>query len=281
MRVAILSDIHGNLPALEAALADLEGLDADLVVVNGDCINRGPANREVIERMWELAQKGRFRFTLGNHDDLVLRWARHDPSLSELYDDPLFVSTGWAASQLQPEHLEWIAALPYQIYLEELGLRIAHGSPRHYREGYDERLSDTAIAEIVQEYPARTLVGSHTHRPYVRQQGGTLVLNSGAVGSPFNGDPRAQYMLLEISPEQTLWEFRQVPYDLEAALRAFHASGLLEEGGLGAHLFYLELQTARSLLTPFLLWAVAQGLPRDWDSWRLFQQAHPERFSVR
>ncbi|PZA06293.1 MULTISPECIES: metallophosphoesterase [unclassified Meiothermus] len=279
MRLAILSDIHGNLPALEAVLADLEGLDADLVVVNGDLVNRGPANREVIERMWGLAQRDKLRFTLGNHDDLVLGWARRDPRLFELYDDPLFVSTGWVASQLQPEHLEWIAALPYQIHLEELGLRIAHGSPRHYREGYDERLPDTAIAEIVQEYPARTLVGSHTHRPYVRQQGGTLVLNSGAVGSPFNGDPRAQYMLLEISPEQTRWEFRQVPYDLEAALRAFHDSGLLEEGGLGAYLFYLELQTARSLLTPFWLWANAHQLPHDWEAWQLFQRAHPERFA--
>ncbi|HEU4742714.1 MAG TPA: metallophosphoesterase [Meiothermus sp.] len=281
MRIAIFGDIHGNLPALEAVLADLEGLNADLVVVNGDFINRGPSNREVIERMWELEQTRRFRFTLGNHDDLVLRWARRDPDLYDLYDDPLFVSTGWAADQLKHEHLEWIAALPYQVYLEELGVRIAHGSPRHYREGYDERLSDTAITEIVQEYPAQTLVGSHTHRPYERSWGGTLVLGSGAVGSPFNGDPRAQYMLLEVSPGKTRWEFRQIPYNLEAALRAFHDSGLLEQGGLGAHLFYLELQTARSLLTPFWLWALANKLPRDWESWRLFQQTYPQRFAVR
>lgn len=281
MHIAVFGDIHGNLPALEAVLADLEGLDVDLVVVNGDFINRGPSNPEVIEWMWALERTGRFRFTLGNHDDLVLRWARRDPSLFDLYDDPLFISTGWAANQLKAEHLEWIAALPYQVYLEELGVRIAHGSPRHYREGYDDRLSDTAIQEIVQEYPARTLVGSHTHRPYQRSQSGTLVLGSGAVGSPFNSDPRAQYMLLEVSPDEIHWEFRQVSYDVDAALRAFHDSGLLEQGGLGAHLFYLELQTARSLLTPFWLWALANQLPRNWESWRLFQQAFPERFRAR
>lgn len=281
MRIAILADIHGNLPALEAVLADLEGLDADLVVVNGDFINRGPSNREVIERMWELEQTGRVRFTLGNHDDLVRRWAGRDPDLSDLYEDPLFLSTGWVAGQLEHPHLEWIANLPHQVYLEESGLRIAHGSPRHYREGYDERLPDAAIQEIVQEYPARTLVGSHTHRPYERWQGGTLVLGSGAVGSPFNGDPRAQYMLLEVSSGETRWEFRRVSYNVDAALRAFHDSGMLQEGGLGAHLFYLELQTARSLLTPFWLWARANQLPTDWDSWRLFQQAFPERFRAR
>ncbi|GEM86895.1 metallophosphoesterase family protein [Meiothermus granaticius] len=295
MRIAILSDIHANLPALEAVLSDMRRVEPDLVVFNGDFINRGPSNRAVLERLWGFAaEHGKVWFTLGNHDDLVLKWARHDPSLSELYQDPLFAPAGWAATQLEPAHLDWLDTLPFQVAVEERGgvvgleraeglgqpayLRITHGSPRHYREGYDDHQSLEVLGEIAQDYPAQVLVGSHTHRPFLYPLEGSLFLNSGAVGAPFNGDTRAQYLVLEIAGTQIQTEFRQVPYDLTSALRQFQTSGLLEECGLGAQIFQLETRLARSLLTPFWIWANRQGLPRDEESWRLFQQAFPERF---
>jgi predicted phosphodiesterase len=295
MRVAVLSDIHANLPALGAVLADLQQVGPDLVVVNGDFVNRGPSNRAVLERLWEFeAEHGRVWFTLGNHDDLVLKWARQDPSLADLYGDPLFAPAGWAAAQLGAAHLNWIDTLPFQVTVGEGGaaglersegigqrvfLRVTHGSPRHYREGYDDHQSLDVFTEIAQDYPAQLLVGSHTHRPFMYPLETSLFLNSGAVGSPFNGDTRAQYLVLETAENHIQTEFRQIPYDLEAALRDFQTSGLLEEGGLGARIFQLETRLARSFLTPFWMWASRQGLPRDEESWKLFQDAFPERFA--
>jgi putative phosphoesterase len=246
VRLAVLADIHANLPALEAVLADLEPLQPDLVIVNGDHVNRGPSNAAVIERLWDYANGRKVLFTLGNHDDLLLKWVNHDLEIDHLRGDPLFLPAAWASNQLSETHLEWIARLPMQIHLEEFALRITHGSPRHYREGYDEWLTDAALGEIIEQFPAHILLGSHTHRPYHRQRHGVWVLNSGAVGSPFNQDTRAQYLLLELGEEDVQTEYRAVEYDLELALNDFKTSGLLEEGGLGAELFFLELQTARS-----------------------------------
>lgn len=274
MRIAVLSDIHGNLAALEAVLADLEDIRPGIVVVNGDLINRGPQNQEVIERLWEMP----YRFTLGNHDDLVVKWRSQHESLKSLFDDPFFGATGWSAARLDKPHLDWLAALPHEVHLEELALRITHGSPRHYREGYDERLSEEALEQIIGAYPARYLVGSHTHRPYARQHNGAMVWNTGAVGAPFNGDVRAQYLVLEVSGETLVPHFRQVEYDLEATLKAFRDSGMLEEGGLSAEIFYYETQNARSMLVPFWLWAQAQKRPLDKASWEAFREANPERF---
>ncbi|GIW35796.1 metallophosphoesterase [Meiothermus sp.] len=303
MRVAILSDIHGNLPALEAVLADLQEVRPRLVVVNGDIVNRGPSNREVLERLLDLSssKQGRalapegFWFTLGNHDDLLVKWAQRDPSLNDLYTDPLFEPTAWSVAQLSRDHLDWLGSLPFQVVIEEaprraLGLdkaeglgesvlvRATHGSPRHYREGYDEHQTLSTLVEISEDYPARLLVGSHTHRPFMYQLGEALVLNSGAVGAPFNGDVRAQYVVVEIGENHVQVDFRQIPYNLQVALQAYYDSGLMEAGGLGADIFYHETRTARSMLMHFWQWAEAQTRPRDWDSWRLYQVTHPERF---
>jgi predicted phosphodiesterase len=304
MRVAILSDIHGNLTALKAVVQDLKQVRASLVIVNGDMVNRGPCNLEVLEYLWELSSSklGRalapegFWFTLGNHDDLLVKWARRDPSLAELYHDPLFEPTAWSVARLSQAHLDWIGKLPFQVAVEEhpqrvfaldraggmgesLLLRATHGSPRHYREGYDEHQAPDTLSEIGADYPARLLVGSHTHRPFVYQLGQAMVLNSGAVGAPFNGDVRAQYVVAEIGPNHVMVDFRQIPYNLQATLRAFYDSGMMDQGGLGAEIFYHETRTARSLLMPFWNWSLRQNLPRDRDSWRLYQTAHPERFA--
>ncbi|MCX7782276.1 MAG: metallophosphoesterase [Meiothermus sp.] len=303
MRVAILSDIHGNLPALEAVLTDLREVQAHLVVVNGDLVNRGPSNREVLERLLNLSssKQGRtlapqgFWFTLGNHDDLLVKWAQRDPSLANLYHDPLFEPTAWSVAQLPQTHLDWLSNLPFQVAIGEMPqrvfgldkaegmgesvlMRVTHGSPRHYREGYDEHQAPDTLIEISEDYPARLLVGSHTHRPFMYQLGEALVLNSGAVGAPFNGDVRAQYGVGEVGENHVQVDFRQIPYNLQAALQAYYDSGLMEGGGLGADIFYHETRTARSMLMNFWKWSEGRNLPRDWDAWRLYQATHPERF---
>lgn len=279
MRLAVIADIHGNLPALEAVLDDVRSSGADRLVINGDLVNRGPSNEAVLERVRTLGAP----VTLGNHDDLMRKWVERDPDLpAEWFDDPFWRGTGWVAERLEREG--WIGALarlPMTHRIEIDGapsVLISHGSPRHYREGYGERISDDTLAEIVRLEPADVLVGSHTHRPLLRRLGERLVLNSGAVGAPFNGDGHAQYLLLDLVNGVWRPEFRRVPYDREAALRAFETSGFLEQGGLSAHIFRQELLHARSFLTPFLVWSEREGLAQTWESWRRFSDLFAARF---
>jgi hypothetical protein len=104
------------------------------------------------------------------------------------------------------------------------------------------------------------------------------MLNTGAVGASFSGDPRAHYLLLQVEGEKIEYELRQLEYDYRAAKQAFHRSGLLEAGGLAADIFYQELHSARSILTPFWIWTENNGQPRNQESLKAFAQVFPERF---
>ena len=281
--IAVIADIHANLPALEAVLADLEALGVTDIIVNGDSVNRGPSNVAVLERILGLASVS--ALTLGNHDALMWMWVDHDPEIPAFwYEDSFWDGMAWPARQLeQAGKLEALRELPLSVRREDAArpsLLISHGSPRHYREGYGTFLAETAFTEIIGAYPADIYIGSHTHRPFKRSLGSRLVLNTGAVGAPFNGDPRAQYLLLH--PHGASWqpEFRAIPYDRTAALRAFETSGYLEEGGLSARIFYEELRLARPLYLRFWEWAEGQGRPKDWASWELFKRAYAERFQA-
>src|SRR5262245_24170272 len=117
MRLAIISDIHGNLHALEEVLRDIETLQVDQVVVNGDLVNRGPHNAAVMER---LTGRG-YILTLGNHDDLMLKWVAHDPDIpSEWYGDPFWKGTEWSVLQLVEQGwLDALRGLPMTHRVEE------------------------------------------------------------------------------------------------------------------------------------------------------------------
>ena len=222
--------------------------------------------------------------TLGNHDDLMRKWVDRDADIPPLwFEDPFWDGTAWwAARELQ--RAGWIdtfRTLPMTHAVTPKGapsLLLSHGSPRHYREGYGKFLADADIEGILELTPADVLIGSHTHSPLERRWGRYLVLNTGAVGTPFNGDPRAQYLVMHLQDGEWAHEFRAVPYDRAGALKAFETKGLLEQGGLSARIFYEELLCARSFLTPFLMWTEKQGIPQDEETWARFKKAFADRF---
>lgn len=279
MRIAILADVHGNLPALEAVLQDLTAQAVDRVVVNGDSVNRGPQSVEVMQTLQQLEHQA----IMGNHDDVMLMIVeRRDVEVDPWYLDPFWRSAKLAAEEVEAAGLlGTIRAMPLTLRVEEPGapsLLISHGSPRHYREGIGPQTTPEVISEITQEYPADVLVGSHTHRPYQATWGRYTVLNTGSVGSPFTGDPRAHYLILELANGRWVPEFRRVPYDRSRALAAYVETGMLERGGLSATIFREELRHARSYIVPFLMWCEEEKRSRTLSDWDDFRRLRASRF---
>ncbi|MDV6375285.1 metallophosphoesterase family protein [Deinococcus arenicola] len=269
MRLAIIADIHGNLDALRAVLTDAQAQGAEQIIVNGDVVNRGP---DSVAALGLLLAREDISFTLGNHDDLLRMWDARSADLpADWFDDPFWGATAWSADQLDRAGLLHVPAdWPMTRTLTVAGLPpvlIAHGSPQHYREGISERTRPERVQELSGGHGV--LVGSHIHRPAQAEVGGVLVLNTGAVGAPVNGDPRAQYLLLTAGTDGWHTEFRAVPYDRSGVLARFGSSGLLDTG-LSAQIFREEIITSRSLYTPYWSWTECEGLPRDARTWDTF-----------
>lgn len=244
MKVAVISDVHGNVPALTAVLADIERFAPDHIVVNGDVVSRGPRSAEVLDRLAAGAAAGpaQWHFTRGNHEDYVaahLEGSSPDPIAFELRR-----LSYWTYQQIGDTAARQIAAWPLTVELPE-GVRVAHASMVRNDKGIYVESTDDEVRTLMAPAPAVFVIG-HTHRPFVRTVDDTLVANGGSVGTPFDGDVRASYVQLEGGPE---WRAKliRVPYDREAAERAFHASGCLDEAGAITRIVFQEWKTATPL----------------------------------
>jgi putative phosphoesterase len=199
VRIAVLNDVHGNLPALEAALADVEAAGPDLVVVGGD-VAAGPFPREALELL--LALDERVRFLRGNCD--------REPD-------------AFATARLTSEQLRFLAALPLTLSLDVAGLGptiLCHGSPRSDMEIVTRLTPDARLAQIGAEVGEDTIVTGHTHVQYDRRAVGKRWVNAGSVGMPYEDAPGAYWALLGPGVE-----LRRSSYDLEAAVERIAASG--------------------------------------------------------
>ena len=282
VRLAILADVHGNKPALDAVLRDVRHSGAQRIIVNGDVVNRGPDGVAVMHDLLELGAD----FTLGNHDALMNLWAERDPEIPhDWFEDPFFDSFTWCATDLErAELLDEFKRWPMTLRIEIPGaptIVIAHGTPDHYREGVGRRMSEARMLDLLQRNNADVLVGSHTHVPGQWRLNGKLLVNTGAVGAPFNLDTRAQYLLLTLEGETWTPEVRFVPYDLSGILRNYETSGLLAGGGLSAHIFREELTAAYPLYARFWEWVEVEGRARDWNAWADFERNVIPQFDLR
>lgn len=255
-RIAVLSDVHGNVAALEAVMEDVARQAPDEVLVGGDLVGRGPEGSEVVRR---IAATG-WRTIRGNHEEYLLSFRR-----GEVPDDWLHAAewsaARWMAAELGSEEAGWIDALPFSLTSElSPDLRLVHGTPRSTREGIGPWLTDEGLAAHLAEVEESLLVCAHTHRPLHRRLDGGLVVNVGSVGLPFNRDRRAQYALFEPTEDGWRVELRQVEYDLERTFEVYERTGFLAQGGVTARLLRLELEQATPILVPFLAWSERRGV---------------------
>lgn len=252
VRVAVLADVHGNVPALDAVLDDVASEGVDEVLVGGDLVGRGPQGSAVVQRIRKLglASIG------GNHEDYLLAFRRGGiPADWRTAEE--WAAARWMAAELDGEDAAFIEALPFS--LARPGLRLVHGTPKSNRQGIGPWTEDAELSRQLGRVEERLLVCAHTHRPLVRELAEGMVVNVGSVGLPFNGDRRAQYAIFERHGDGWTVEPRQVTYDLEETFRIYETSGFLAAGGVTARLLRLELEHATPLLVPFIEWARATG----------------------
>jgi diadenosine tetraphosphatase ApaH/serine/threonine PP2A family protein phosphatase len=254
--LAVIADIHGNMPALEAVIADLDEVAPDEILVGGDLVGRGPEGGRVVatvrERGWATIR--------GNHEDYLLDFRRGKvPDAWQGQNQ--WAASRWMAAELDEAAAEFLRDLPLTITprIGE-GLLLVHGSPASYNEGLGPWTPDSALSRHLRAADRPLLVCAHTHRPMHRVVAEGEVVNVGSVGLPFNGDRRAQYGLFHRDGGQWKVELRQVEYDLEEILAIYRSSGFSAAGGVTARLLELELRHAAAYLVPFLKWTAALGV---------------------
>ncbi len=237
MRVAALYDVHGNLPALEAVLAEVEALEVDAVVVGGD-VAIGPMPRETLERLLALGERA--LFLRGNGD----REIAGDPPGDGLWSE----RTRWSAAQLERGQLAWLAALPdtQTVAVDGLGpVLFCHGSPRSDEEILTRISSEERVAAVVAGVAEHVVVCGHTHVQFDREVAGKRLVNAGSVGMPYEARPGAYWALL--GPDV---ELRRTDYDRETAADAIRATGFPDAEGLAAE-NVLQVPTAEEATEQF------------------------------
>ena len=249
MQFAVLSDVHGNLPALEAVLKELEALSLDGMIVAGDFIG-GPQPNETIQ----LLRSHSAWMIRGNSDDHVLRLASGQAP-SAWQTSRQWALTRWNYQHISRENLAFLAALPQQRVVSQDNLpsiRIVHGSHRHPAESLFPDRDPNLVDLIFSEIQEPVFVCGHTHISWKIVQNERLAFNPGAVCGPLNGYVGAEYALLEWRPGQWHVELRQVSYEICEIRRAFQRSGLLQKGGALARSFLLSIETGQNVAEDFL-----------------------------
>jgi len=255
-RIAVLADVHGNVPALEAVIEDVARQRPDEVLVAGDLVGRGPCGKEVVRR---IAEQG-WRSVRGNHEDYLLAF-RHRKVKSHWLTASEWSAARWMAAELDEAAATFIAGLPLTLRSDLAPeLRVVHGTPRSNGEGIGPWTSRQQVEAHFSEVAEPVLICGHTHRPLECRLPTGLVVNVGAVGLPFNRDRRAQYAVFQLSHDEVAVEFRRVDYDLEQTVRDYETSGFLHHGGATARLLLLELERAAPFLVPFIEWTRAKGI---------------------
>lgn len=246
MRLAVLSDIHGNLQALEAVLAHAATLGADGFVVVGDIVVGGADSRACWERVAAL----RCPVLRGNHEGYVARLDHPDAPSS--WRSEQFAPVAWAVRQLGDAVCRTLGALPFSLTQPEVpDTLFVHASLRSDRDNLDAYTPEATLHEMFPGLRARYVIRGHDHHAAVRAWDGRRLITNGSVGLPLNGRTEAQYLTLDVHRDLRV-TFHTVPYDVEGALERCLETGYLAEAGPMAALFYREIATASPHLIPFL-----------------------------
>ena len=237
MRYALISDVHANLPALTAVLADIGRRRPDAVYHLGDLVGYAPWPNEVVAALRDARIAG----VAGNYDSTVATGYRHCGCRSENPHQEMLAheSFTWTLAHTSAESKAYIAGLPFRLDLRPSGghvsgptIRLVHGNEVLNTVYVTEDRSDEFLLRMAGGMAASegdVIAFGHTHKPWHRVVGGIHFVNTGSVGRPKDGDPRAGYVVVDVEDNEVAVEFVRVEYDIDAAARAIIASELPDE----------------------------------------------------
>jgi putative phosphoesterase len=227
--VAVITDIHANLPALQSALRRVDELDVDAIYCGGDLVGYGPHPNEVCALIAERAIPTIF----GNYDYAIARDLEdcgcayvtpHDRELGQQ-------SVLWTLEHTDARSKSFMRDLPFDLRFTvgEREVHLVHGSPRKVNEYLFEDKPARLYERLAGAENADVLVFGHTHKPWMHEYGGVLFVNCGSVGKPKDGDPRGAFAVLEAADDGVRARIERVEYDAAAVAREVTAAGLPSE----------------------------------------------------
>ncbi len=225
-RVAVITDIHANLPALEATLVEIEATGISQIYCGGDLVGYGPHPNEACA----LIENRGIPTIYGNYDHAIARdlddcgcayVTQHDRELGQQ-------SVEWTLAHTDARSKRFMHDLPFDLRFDlgDTRVRLVHGSPRNVREYLFEDKPARTFERIAAGADCDVLVFGHTHRPWVREYGGVLFVNCGSVGKPKDGDPRGSFAILTPEAGTAQVSIERVEYDAAAVAREVAAAGL-------------------------------------------------------
>jgi predicted phosphodiesterase len=254
MKIAVLADIHGNFPALQAVREHIDRWRPDAVVVAGDIVSRGPRSHECLQLILQLEASDGWQMARGNHEDYVISYGtRQAPPSGPLFE--MFRVAYYTYNQLG-QNVATLQAMPFSISLsgpDDKEIRVTHASMVSNRNGIFHFTSDGELrAQLEPQAPALFCVG-HTHVPLIRQFDNTLVANVGSVGLPFDGDHRAAYGQFVWHNDHWSAKIVRLEYDRRQAERDFYETDYFTGAGPMGLLVLDEFRSARSRMYQWMI----------------------------
>jgi len=227
--VAVITDIHGNLPALEAALARLDELGIVSVFCGGDLVGYGPHPNEVCA----LIAERDIPTIYGNYDYAIARDLEdcgcayvtpHDRELGQR-------SVDWTLAHSSQDSKDFMLGLPFDLHFPvgSIDVHLVHGSPRKVNEYLFEDKPARLYERLAAAESDPVLVFGHTHKPWVHEYGQVLFVNCGSVGKPKDGDPRGAFAILSAAADSVDVTIERVNYDADAVAAEVRKAGLPAE----------------------------------------------------
>lgn len=252
MRLAVLSDIHGNVPALEAALEEIDQIGVEGIIVGGDMVG-GPQPAEMIRRLRDL----NCRMIRGNNENYILQIASEDAP-DWWQNARQFAFIRWNYRQLDSETLSFLRLLPEQTIVTTPGaeaIRVVHGSPRNISELIYPEKDISQLDNALDIVPENVVIFGHTHEPWQMRRNGKLAFNPGAVCGTFNGKLGGSYAIL--ASEDCHWnvELHELHYDISLVRKTFEKTGLLQEGGAISEHWLYDIENGINTLPRFVEYA--------------------------
>ena len=251
-KIAVLADIHGNLPALQAVAQDLQKSDVDHVIVAGDVINWGPFGRQVLEF---ITNEG-WAVIRGNHEFYLLD-ANTERAPGDWDDTTQYSLLPWLGRQLAGKWQQRIDAWPDTISLrfpDAPPVRVVHGTPDSPWEPIFPNTAANEIEAMLSGVQETTVIAAHTHIAMDQTVRQWHIVNPGSVGVPLDGVFAASYMLMEGTVRGWQADLRRVPFDYEPIFTELERQRFVEVCGVVGHLVLAEFKTALPHVHSFLNW---------------------------